>query len=104
MSLMKDRRNENSSPNGDGILRPKNEEAAGYNQPVHFLPRLGEHLTYSQIRTPRLPLRSHWGYFVANLVYGGGGLEIGIYFSKICERVTSHMGIHEGRLSSLFGD
>ena len=51
-----------------------------------------------------LPLRSHWGNCFANLVYAGGGLEIGIYFPKICERVTSHMGIHQGRFSLLFGD
>ena len=101
---MKDRKNENSSPNLDGILRPKNEEAAGYNQSVRFSPRLGEHLTYSQSKTPRLPLRSPSDYFVANLVYVGGGLEIGIFFPKICVRVTSHMGIHQERLSSLFGD
>ena len=52
----------------------------------------------------KAPSEEPLGYFVANLVYTGGGLEIGIYFPKICERVTSHMGIHQGRLSSLFGD
>lgn len=52
----------------------------------------------------KAPSEEPLGYFVANLMYAGWGLEIGIYFPKICERVTSHMGIHQGSVSSLFGD